>query len=240
MFNILITNHLILYPLLGGLLPTIIWLWFWLKEDKLNPEPKKYIFYSFIIGMITALLVLPLEGLIIKYFPYTGLLTIILLSSSEELFKYFGAYFSALRKKYMDEPIDAVVYLITVALGFAALENSLFVISTIKSIDFNLTKTILVSDMRFMGATLLHILSSGVIGLFIALSFYKSKILKISYLFFGLILSIILHSTFNFFIIKEGDDGIFIIFMITWIAIIILILSLEKVKRLGRNNLKLN
>ncbi|MFH1402025.1 MAG: PrsW family glutamic-type intramembrane protease [Patescibacteria group bacterium] len=234
------SNQLIFYAFLGGVLPTIIWLWFWLKEDKLHPEPKKYILYSFIFGIISAFLVLPVEELIVKILPATGLITVIALSFAEELFKYFGAYFSALRKKYMDEPIDAVIYLITVALGFAALENFLFLISVMKSTDANIARTILVGNMRFIGATLLHTLSSGVIGLFIALSFYKKKILKKSYLLFGLILSVALHSFFNFLIIKSGGGGIFIVFTTIWLAIILLILFIEKTKHLKIRKIKQN
>ncbi len=224
-------NELILYAFLGGVLPTIFWLWFWLKEDKLHPEPKKYIAYSFVFGIFSAMLVLPFEELIVKIVPGTGLLTIALLASSEELFKYYGAYFSALTKKYMDEPIDAVIYLITVALGFAALENSLFLINAIKSVGVELNHLMLVGNMRFIGATLLHTLCSGIIGLFIALSFYKRKVIKKRYLLTGFILSAALHTFFNFFIIKSGSQ-IFIVFLAIWVAIIIMILLIEKVKHM--------
>ncbi|MBU1046604.1 PrsW family intramembrane metalloprotease [Patescibacteria group bacterium] len=226
-------NNLILYAFLGGILPTIFWLLFWLKEDKLHPEPKKYIAYSFIFGIFSAILVLPAEEFLSQLVPGSGLLAIGVLASAEEIFKYFGAYFSALTKKYMDEPIDAVIYLITVALGFAALENSLFLISAIKTGGADLTRVLLVGNMRFIGATLLHTLCSGVIGLFIALSFYKRKVLKKRFLLFGLILSITLHTFFNFFIIKSGS-GIFVVFLAIWVAIIIMILLLEKVKHMKR------
>jgi len=225
------TNDLILYAFLGGILPTIFWLWFWLKEDKLHPEPKKYIAYSFIFGIFSALLVLPFEEFIFSLIPGTGLITIAALASSEELFKYLGAYFSALNKKYMDEPIDAVIYLITVALGFAALENSLFLLSALKSVGIEINRIVIVGNMRFIGATLLHTLCSGIIGLFIAFSFYKKKKLKKRYLFTGFILSAMLHTLFNLFIIKNSD-GILIVFLGIWVAIIIMILIIEKIKHL--------
>ena len=228
-------NELILYAFLGGVLPTIFWLWFWLKEDKLHPEPNKYIIYSFIFGIISAMLVLPFEELISNLIPGTGLITIAALASSEELFKYFGAYFSALTKKYMDEPIDAVIYMITVALGFAALENSLFLISAIKSGGAEISRVMLVGNMRFIGATLVHTLCSGIIGLFIAMSFYKRKVLKKRFLLIGFILSAVLHTFFNFFIIKS-ENKIFLVFLAIWVAIIIMILFVEKVKHLRKRN----
>jgi len=228
------SNELIFYSILGGLLPAIVWLWFWLREDKLHPEPRKYIFLAFIFGMISAILVLPVEEFLSKFLPVAGLMPIVVFSFAEEIFKYSAAYFSSLRKKYMDEPIDAIIYMITIALGFAALENSLFLIHSIKSTGGNITQAILVGNMRFIGATLLHTISSGVIGLFIALSFYKRKVLKKRYLFTGITLSVVLHTFFNFFIIKTEGGKMFIIFIIIWITIILLIFLFEIVKRIKK------
>ena len=41
-----------------GLIPALVWLWFWLKED-IHPEPAKMITLSFIGGMVAVLFVLP-------------------------------------------------------------------------------------------------------------------------------------------------------------------------------------
>ena len=226
------SNQLIFYAFLGGVLPTIIWLWFWLKADKLNPEPRKYILLSFVFGAITAALVLPVEEIIVKLLPVGGIIVIITLSCAEELFKFGGAYFSALKKTYMDEPIDAIIYMITVALGFAALENTLFIMHSIKVSSADIAQTVLVGNMRFVGSTLLHVVSSGAIGLFIALSFYKNKVLKKIYLLIGFILSIALHTFFNFFIIKTKGGGVLAVFVATWSMIILLIFLFEVVKRI--------
>jgi len=228
------SNQAIFYSILGGLVPAIVWLWFWLREDKSHPEPRKYIILAFIFGIISAILVLPLEEFLSKFLPEAGILTVIALSSSEEIFKYLAAYFSSLRKKYMDEPIDAVIYMIVIALGFAALENTLFLLHSLKSTGGNITQTILVGNMRFVGAALLHTISSAVIGVFIALSFYKKNFLKGSYLTMGIILSITLHSFFNFFIINNKGSGIFSIFIMIWIIAIFLIFLFEVVKQIKK------
>lgn len=219
---------------MGGILPVLIWLWFWLREDKLHPEPRKYIFLAFIFGAISAILVLPVEEFLAKFLPVAGLLPIVVFSFAEEIFKYFGAYFSSLRKKYMDEPIDAVIYMITIALGFAALENTLFLMHSIKVTGGDISQAFLVGNMRFIGATLLHTISSGVIGLFIALSFYKRQALKKRYLLTGIILSVALHSFFNFFIIKAKGGEMFFMFIMIWVIAILLIFLFEIVKRIKR------
>ena len=48
----------------GGIIPSLLWLWFWLNEDKKNPEPKGILSIVFIVGMIAVSFVLPIEKLI--------------------------------------------------------------------------------------------------------------------------------------------------------------------------------
>jgi len=216
------------YSAIGGILPSFIWLLFWLREDKLHPEPKKMILFSFLMGMLSVFFVLYIESYIKTVF--SGVIMIVLWATTEEIFKFGAAYISALRTKNFDEPVDAMVYLITAALGFSALENTLFLLTPIHSSDiFDSVNT---ANLRFIGASLLHILTSGTIGAFIAFAFYKTKKIKRIYLAIGVILGITLHAFFNLFIIK--DDGVFtfFVFCAVWTAIVILFLVFEKVKRI--------
>src|SRR3989344_349346 len=113
--------------LLGGVLPAVFWLWFWLHEDRKHPEPKLRIYTTFAFGMAAVLLVLPVERFL---FGILGseihIWTLLAWSAAEEIVKLFAAYFSALRYKVVDEPIDFLIYMVSTALGFSALENSLF------------------------------------------------------------------------------------------------------------------
>jgi RsiW-degrading membrane proteinase PrsW (M82 family) len=126
-----------------------------------------------------------------------------------------------------------MIYLITTALGFAALENSLFLINSISSNGF--LDSIITGNMRFIGATLLHTVSSASIGLFMAFAFYKSRFVKRLSLIIGVITAIVLHTLFNFFIISTSDSGIFWVFAIVWMLVVVLILFFERVKKIKRN-----
>src|SRR3989338_1909956 len=95
-----------LYAILGGIVPALLWLYFWLKEDKKNPEPKRLLLFAFVAGMIAVLVAIPFEKYANTYF--TGILLIILWSAIEEILKFAGAYFSVLKKKAVDEPIDFI------------------------------------------------------------------------------------------------------------------------------------
>ena len=46
---------------LGGLLPALAWLWFWLREDSKHPEPRRLIALAFLAGMVAVAVAIPLE-----------------------------------------------------------------------------------------------------------------------------------------------------------------------------------
>jgi len=229
----------IFLSLLGGILPALLWLWFWRKEDKRQPEPKSRIALSFISGMLAVWPAIWLEKfLCIHTAPEVclgsvtpGLLLIILWAITEEAFKFIAAYFSSFWKnRYNNEPIDAVIYMITAALGFSALENALFISNLI---DVGLfSQSIITGNSRFLGATLLHVASSAAIGVMIGLSYYKKPLVKKIFLFTGIGISVLLHTIFNLLIIKLEND-LFFVFAGIWVLIVLLIVLIEKVKKVN-------
>ncbi len=222
------TSIALLTAFLAGLLPALIWLFYWLLEDKLEPEPKLLLFVTFIGGMLAVLLVLPLEQYASTIF--TGTALIIIWAALEELCKFGAAYFIALRTKVFDEPIDAVIYMVTVALGFSALENALFIFDPIK--NGLVAHSIAIGDLRFMGAMLLHILASAIIGIMMAFTFYKPAPTRRFFTFIGVILAVALHTLFNFFILKSDGSTTFFVFLSVWSGIILLLLLTERIKYL--------
>lgn len=219
------------YALLGGILPALFWLWFWLRQDKRCPEPRGLIFLAFMTGMLAVPLVIPLEKWAQGYFA-GGIFLIVIWSFIEEAMKFLLAYITVLRRKALNEPVDAVIYMITVALGFAALENALFLTNPLLEGDF--LQSIITGNFRFLGATLLHTLSSATIGAAIAFSLYRRKSVKRTYIFFGFILAVTLHALFNFFIMESNGEKILFVFFGVWIGILALILSFEKIKQIKR------
>lgn len=223
------TLKTLLWVVAGSFLPALFWLWFWLKEDKKKPEPSGLLALSFIAGTITVFIVFPLEQFAYSY--VSGTLLIAVLAIIEELTKYFAIYFVALRSKYFDEPIDAVIYAITLALGFSAMENFLYIINIFN--ESGMTISIINGNLRFIGATLLHTVSSAAVGIAIAFSIYSTKFKKLLYLIIGLTTASLLHTAFNLSIIKTESVGeVLTVFSYLWIFIIILMLLLEKIKRI--------
>jgi RsiW-degrading membrane proteinase PrsW (M82 family) len=118
--------------------------------------------------------------------------------------------------------------MITAALGFAALENALFIINPL--LQSNALSGFVTGDLRFIGSTLLHTVSSGAIGTAIALTFYKSKNTRVRAILFALIIAIICHTVFNLLIINASQLGTFLIFAGVWAGVTALIFMFEKVK----------
>jgi len=218
---------------LGGLIPALFWLWFWLREDKERPEPYLLIALSFIGGMMVVPLVLPLQKMAMEI--YTGDNLIFVWVIIEEVLKYGAALVIILWNRAVDEPIDLIIYMVTIALGFSALENALFIFNPLSSGDPLLAVTS--GQLRFLGATLLHVLASGTVGAFLALAYYKSNRLKLAFGMIGLFIAIVLHALFNFFIMESSGEAILGVFLFVWMGIIVLLLLFEKVKLLeARHN----
>lgn len=213
----------------GGILPPLAWLWFWRREDSAHPEPRRLIALAFLAGMVAVGIVIPLEKMAA---PYLGAQTLVFTawSAMEELAKYLMARVTVLRRREDDEPIDPVIYMVTVALGFAAAENTLFLLSPLAG--ETLAQTLITGNLRFVGATLLHVLSSAVIGVALALSFYKRKKDKRLYALAGVILACALHAVFNFLILNTPEAHLLRTFSFVWIGLVALIAVLEYVKRI--------
>lgn len=228
----------IIAAFVGGVLPAFAWLWFWLREDSEHPEPRQLIALAFLAGMASVAIAVPtekaVEALLKGFFPGTFFALPIFVygvwSVMEEIIKFVLGYATVLRRREDDEPIDPVIYMVTVALGFAAAENMLFALSPLSG--DTLAQVVITGDLRFIGATLLHILSSAMIGVALGLSFYGSKRTRIMAGIAGLVVAATLHVIFNTLIINTPQAYLFSVFSLVWIGIIALLGVLEYVKRI--------
>jgi len=221
---------------IGGIIPSLLWLWFWLREDKKNPEPTGALIIVFIVGMIAVFFVRPIQEFIQNIASGENL-QLVLFASAEEIIKYIAVIVVLFKTTLADEPVDWPIYMITAALGFAALENTLFLIKPLSLGET--TVGLFTGHFRFLGSTLLHTVSSGVLGIALGISMHMTRLKRKFYFIFGILLATALHSTFNFFIMKVNVDGvndileILKVFGFLWVATIIVMLLFEKVRRMS-------
>ena len=192
----------------SAVLPAFVWLVFFLKED-IHPEPKKLLFRAFGLGMAFTVPALIAQIFFKDAVGSDNLIVYFLgLAFVEEVFKFFAAWVAVRGNTSFDEPIDAMIYMITAAAGFATIENILIIIDTIHTNDISPYPALNVILLRFVGATLLHILASAVVGYYWA----KVHALKTHHapLVSGIIIASFLHLFFNYLV--AGFGGINLIF----------------------------
>ena len=204
-----------LIPIIAiAILPSLIWLFFYLKED-MHPEPRFWLFAIFLIGMALAPLVISLEMAVDKLFDFAaislgGLLIFIFAPIIEEIAKYGAVHLALNKNPVLDEPVDGMIYVIVSALGFAAIEN-IFATFSFVSIGTPgyFTNAFNFLSVRFISAVALHGLASGIAGYYFARFYFPPKVnSKRNPLFIvlGLTLASSLHGAYNFLIVKNDSN----------------------------------
>lgn len=192
-----------------AVLPSLVWLFFYLKED-LHPEPKYWLTITFLIGIALAPLVVFLEMFLNKW--NSSVLIFIIAPIVEEVAKYGAVHLSLNKNPVLNEPVDGMIYVIVSALGFAAIENVFAIFSFIPVGSFEyLSATFNFMSMRFISAVALHGLASGIVGYYFSKFYFFER--KPILIFKGLFLAIALHSAYNFLIIRN-DEGTLPLFLI--------------------------
>ena len=115
--------------------PGAFWLWFFLRQDKIRPEPHRLIALTFLLGCISTI---PagignyafgadrlLEGTPALASVVTAMMFVV--GPVEELCKFGAVRLGAYKSLYFDEPVDGLVYAFAASLGFASLENLFYV-----------------------------------------------------------------------------------------------------------------
>lgn len=200
--------RLILYIFFGAL-PSLVWLFYYLQKD-LHPEPKKMVLKVFFWGAIATIPALFLQIIFSEALNYLHLAPattsiikwFFVIALTEEMVKYLVVRWVVFGNGELDEPLDIMLYMVVAALGFAALENMLYLFSPIDNLSFDavLKITVTISFLRFIGATFLHTLCSGLLGYFMALSSLRGKH-RFRLTIVGLFIAVLLHGLYNFSII---------------------------------------
>ena len=211
--------------LLITILPSLLIVLFFVKSDRF-PEPNNQIIKIFFYGVFLCFPAYYLNTALGDIYANTGLSESLIssfLSAApvEEILKFTVLYSLVYKMKDFNEPIDAIVYGVTVSLGFATLENIYYVY--ILSDYFGTTSQGL-ALLRSFTAIPAH----GIFGATMGYFFMKySFIHKQHNLAMCLIVPILLHGIYNFF-----ANSYFIISLITVIiSWIVLLRAFSKLKK---------
>jgi protease PrsW len=180
--------------ILVAVAPCIFWLWLIYKGDKYKPEPRWLIIRTFLFGMAIAIPVAVIETLLYPKSAQGTLslssaayLSFVVAGATEEAAKLLVVRLSVYRSVHFEEPTDGLVYSAAAALGFASLENVIYLIGYGWQVIL----------VRGIFSNLAHVLFSALWGYPLAmlkLGFFKRKYLT----WLGLASAMIAHGLFDF------------------------------------------
>ena len=164
--------------------------WIYLK-DAYEPEPRAFVMKVALAGGILVVGAAGLEALLSSWLPSSRTVeSFITTGLTEELVKFAGAMLVFYRSRHFNEEMDGIVYSSSLALGFAAVENVLYVMQS--GLESGYVRALLpVPGHAFFGV---------VMGYFLAKAKFQTGRAKHENLTRALFVPATLHGAFNFLI----------------------------------------
>ena len=173
------------------------------RKDSYDKEPKKYLLVSFLLGMLSTLPAIALQltakaafGATDAYSPisFYAFFAFIIVAGSEEGSKFAMVKWYAYPRKNFDEPFDGIIYSVMVSMGFATVENIMYVQQ----------HGIGTAIMRMFLSVPAHGAFGVVMGYYIGLAKFNKERSGL-YLIAGLLLAMFFHGAFDFFLFLQDS-----------------------------------
>lgn len=180
--------------ILAAVAPAIILAIIMVRKDKMRPEPIGWLLVAVGLGVLVDPAVLILGFLVIPDIPtdtFIGafLSSFINAAIPEEGLKFAALYFLLKRCKHFDEMFDGIVYAVCIGMGFAGLENILYLFGAEDDwISVGISRALLSVPMHYSFAIIM--------GTFFSLGWFDQKNRKV-YMSAALILPIIVHGAYD-------------------------------------------
>jgi len=156
-----------------AVIPSVLLVCYYYRQDNKKPEPKGLVIKIFILGIVCVIPVIFLESLACLFnrmFAWSPVLfnmvrAFIVAGFCEEFIKLRVVKIYAYNDIHFDEVMDGIVYTVVASLGFACIENIIYVMST----------NLQVAVFRAVTAVPMHAVCSGLMGYYIG----KAKFCRI-------------------------------------------------------------
>ncbi|MCK5135816.1 MAG: PrsW family intramembrane metalloprotease [Bacteroidales bacterium] len=197
--------------LLASLAPVFIILFYIYFRDKYEKEPIRLLIKALVSGIVIVVPVIVVERLLISIMPSVGTVAsaaynaFLVAGCTEEVFKFLALYLLIWKSPSFNEKFDGIVYAVFVSLGFAAVENVMYVM------DGGYHTAI----VRAVTAVPAHALFGITMGYYFGIARMYPELRK-SYLRRALLIPIVLHGIYDFILMVEVEWLLilFIIFVI--------------------------
>jgi RsiW-degrading membrane proteinase PrsW (M82 family) len=178
------------------------WILYFDLKDHLQPEPRRLLFLAYALGCTSALLsyggyrVAEIVGLPVlpgRTLAQIVFFCMVLVGPIEEGGKFLVARLFVFRWRHFDEPIDGLVYAGAVAIGFASIENVLYLPHL----------TLVEQIARAVASPLTHSLFAAVWGWGVSRAFFTARTRRARFLWQAgtLAAAMALHGAYDFFLL---------------------------------------
>ncbi|ORC36866.1 hypothetical protein B4O97_04370 [Marispirochaeta aestuarii] len=184
-------------PIIMAIIPSLVLVLLFMRFDRRRPEPRGEILRAFVLGVFSTIPVLVLEILVDAFFSpwFTNPLYLAVLEAfvvaalCEEGIKLMVVRYFLYRRAHFNEVMDGILYTVAAGLGFACLENIIYVASG----------GITVALTRAFTAVPLHAVCSALLGYALGMARFAPTADEEQRLISGgLFLAVFIHGTYNF------------------------------------------
>lgn len=202
MFGTSNTIGQIVVEVLLSILPGIAIAFFVYRRDRYEREPHALLAWCFFLGMLSIFPPVGIELLSVKlgfdksasvFHVFINAFFIVALS--EELSKFAVLRYFALPKADFNEPFDGITYSVMIAMGFATIENLLYVFDT------HLADPVNVALRRMFTAVPAHAANAVLMGYFMGLAKFARD--RHALMFTALMSAVVAHGLYDFFIFLD-------------------------------------
>ncbi len=200
--------------ILAAILPALLLCLLMYFLDKYDREAFVPLVLSFALGMLCALPAVGIQWLAVKagieesnHIIFLLINVFIVVALSEEVVKLVVILLYPYRQSFFDEPLDGIVYMMMIGMGFAMVENLIY------AQKFGMETTL----VRSFTAVPAHAIFAVILGYFVGLSKFV-ELDKKRLIGKGLLITVLVHGIYDFFLLQEYYDWL----MIFGLAVILL------------------
>jgi len=190
--------------------PGLLWLYYFYSKDRYDPEPVVWVLGIFLLGATVTVPVAVLEGLLGG--AAGGILAAVLVAPvCEEVAKYLVVKKTVYRSRVFDEPVDGIIYAAAAGLGFASIENIVYVFS---ALDESLLFALQTGLFRGLISVPGHVLFSVMWGSALGMARFMPEQEGSALVRKGLVLAIVAHATFNFLLLSAVGFALVVLILV--------------------------
>ena len=193
--------------------PGLFWLWFFVRGRAYRPKPRRLLVYAFGLGMLFTIPAAGLELALLRGMDLrvgaslaaAAAAMLFVVGPVEELSKFMAVRLGPYRSLYFDEPRDGLVYAVAASLGFASLENLVYILS--------FGPEVMVGRAPF--STLAHVIFGSFWGVALGVQAQEGRRGRGLWLVVGLGVAAVVHGVFNILVLTLSPLGLLLILLLT-------------------------